>query len=153
MAGEPRAGGNATDPRALRRATVTVRPSGAPLYRLADVLEETGAEAGLVKELEDYGVIKGERRDGEQYYDDTEREIIRAVSELARFGVGGRNLRVFRTSADREAALLEQILAPALRSRNPDRRREAVDQLENLAAIASHLKYLLLVRDLRKITS
>ena len=98
-------------------------------------------------------MIKGERRDGEQFYDDTEREIIRAVAELARFGVGGRNLRVFRTSADREAALLEQILAPALRSRNPERRREAVEALENLAAIASHLKYLLLVRDLRKITS
>ena len=149
-------GGNrqsAPDPRALRRATVAVKREGAPLYRLADVLEETGAEQGLVRELEEYGVIKGERRDGEQFYDDTEREIIRAVAELARFGVGGRNLRVFRTSADREAALIEQILAPALRSRNPDRRREAVEALESLAATASHLKYLLLVRDLRRITS
>ena len=143
----------APDPRALRRATVAVKREGAPLYRLSDVLEETGADQSLVRELEEYGVIKGERRDGEQYYDDTEREIIRAVAELARFGVGGRNLRVFRTSADREAALLEQILAPALRSRNPDRRREAVEALENLAATASHLKYLLLVRDLRRITS
>ena len=61
---------------------------------------------------------------------------MRAVTELKRFGVGGRNLRVFRTSADREAALLEQILAPALRSRNPERRKEAVEALENLAAIA-----------------
>ena len=137
----------------LRRATVAVQSGGGPLYRLGDVIEETGADPKLVKELEEYGVIKGQRRDGETFYDDTEREIIRAVTELARFGVGGRNLRVFRTSADREAALLEQILAPALRSRNPDRRKEAVEALENLAAIASHLKYLLLVRDLRKITS
>ena len=145
--------GQGPDPRALRRASVTVRDKDAALYRLDDVLEETGAEASLVRELEDYGVIKGQRRDGEQFYDDTEKEIIRAVAELARFGVGGRNLRVFRTSADREAALLEQILAPALRSRNPERRREAVEALENLAATASHLKYLLLVRDLRRITS
>ena len=121
------------------------------LYRLDEVLEETGADQALVKELEDFGVIKGERRDGEALYDDTEREIIRAVAELKRFGVGGRNLRVFRTSADREAALLEQILAPALRSRNPERRKEAVEALENLAAIASHLKHLLLIRDLRKL--
>ena len=104
-------------------------------------------------ELEDYGIVAGELRGTVRYYDETEREIIRAVTELARYGVAGRNLRVFRTSADREAALLEQILAPALRSRNPDRRKEAVEALENLAAIASHLKYLLLVRDLRKITS
>ena len=136
--------------RGPRRATVALRGPGS-LYRLDDVLEDTGAELSLVKELEDYGVIKGERRDGEQLYDDTEREIIRAVTELKRFGVGGRNLRVFRTSADREAALLEQILAPALRSRNPERRKEAVEALENLAAIASHLKHLLLIRDLRKL--
>ena len=81
----------------------------------------------------------------------TEREIVRAVTELSRYGVAGRNLRVFRTSAEREAALLQQILAPALRSRNPERRKEAVEALENLAAVTSHLKHLLLVRDLRRI--
>jgi DNA-binding transcriptional MerR regulator len=139
------------DPRALRRSTVALRSPGS-VYPLEEVLEDTGADRGLVKELEDYGVIKGERRDGETVYDDTEREIVRAVTELKRFGVGGRNLRVFRTSADREAALLEQILAPALRSRNPERRKEAVEALENLAAIAAHLKHLLLIRDLRKLT-
>jgi DNA-binding transcriptional MerR regulator len=137
------------DPKALRRATVAGPAES--LYRLDEVLDETGAEPSLVKELEEYGVIRGQRRDGEQLYDETEREIIRAVTELKRYGVGGRNLRVFRTSADREAALLEQILAPALRSRNPERRKEAVEALENLAAIASHLKHLLLIRDLRKI--
>jgi DNA-binding transcriptional MerR regulator len=135
---------------AVRRTSFALRGPGS-LYRLSEVLEETGADQALVKELEDYGVIKGERHDGETLYDDTEREIIRAVGELKRFGVGGRNLRVFRTSADREAALLEQILAPALRSRNPERRKEAVEALENLAAVASHLKHLLLIRDLRKL--
>jgi len=146
----PQGDGQKTDPRSLRRATVEVR-SGGSLYRLGEILEETGADAALVKELEDYGVIKSEKRDGESLYDDTEREIVRAVTELKRFGVGGRNLRVFRTSADREAALLEQILAPALRSRNVERRKEAVQALENLAATASYLKHLLLIRDLRKI--
>ncbi len=145
-------GPGAADGRSPRRATIEGKSSGAR-YRLAEVVEETAAPESLVRELEEFGVIKGERRDGEVLYDDTEREIIRAVGELARFGVGGRNLRVFRTSADREAALLEQILAPALRSRNPERRREAVETLDNLAAVASHLKHLLLVRDLRKIVS
>ena len=144
--------GPAPDPRPLRRANVGVTGGGA-LYRVSDVLEETGAEAKLVSELQEYGVIRGERRDGETFLDDTEREIVRAVTELARFGVAGRNLRVFRTSADRESSLLEQILAPSLRSRNPARRKEALEALENLATIVSHLKYLLLVRDLRKIAS
>jgi DNA-binding transcriptional MerR regulator len=119
------------------------------------VVEETGAEPRLVQELEDFGIVRGETRGagGPRYYDETEREIVRAVTELARYGVAGRNLRVFRTSAEREAALLQQILAPALRSRNPERRKEAIEALENLAAVSSHLKHLLLIRDLRKIAN
>jgi DNA-binding transcriptional MerR regulator len=132
------------------RAAISVRDRGA-LYSLEDVIEETRAEESLVKELEEYGVIKGEVRGGVKYFDETEREIVRAVTELARYGVGGRNLRSFRTSADREAALLQQILAPALRSRNTERRKEALEALENLAAVTTHLKHLLLIRDLRKI--
>jgi DNA-binding transcriptional MerR regulator len=137
-------------PRA-RRASMSVSEQTGALYSLEDVLEETKADAKLVRELEEYGVVKGEMRGGQRYFDETEREIVSAVAELARYGVGGRNLRVFRSSADREASLLQQILAPALRSRNPQRRKEAVEALENLAAVTTHLKHLLLVRDLRKI--
>jgi DNA-binding transcriptional MerR regulator len=140
------------DARNMRRALVTVRDPGA-LYSLEDVVEETGANPMLVRELVDFGVIKGESRGGARYYDETEREIVRAVSELARYGVGGRNLRVFRSSADREAQLLQSILAPALRSRNPERRLEAIEALENLASVTTHLKHLLLIRDLRKIVT
>jgi DNA-binding transcriptional MerR regulator len=140
------------DGRSLRRATVTVRDPGS-LYSLEDVVEDTGADPKLVRELVDFGVIKGEARSGVRYFDETEREIVRAVSELARYGVGGRNLRVFRSSADREAQLLQSILAPALRSRNPDRRKEAIEALENLASVTTHLKHLLLIRDLRKIAT
>jgi DNA-binding transcriptional MerR regulator len=143
---------SAAESRRRWRPNVSVTDSNS-YFTLEDVIEETKADPKLVAELEEYGVIKGELRNGRRYYDDTEREIVRAVTELARYGVGGRNLRVFRSSADREANLLQQILAPALRSRNPQRRKEAVEALENLAAVATHLKHLLLVRDLRKIAN
>ncbi|MGI8427771.1 MAG: transcriptional regulator FtsR [Solirubrobacteraceae bacterium] len=138
--------------RSRRRAMVSSK-GPAVLYSLEDVVQETGADPKLVRELVEFGVIKGESRGGVRCYDETEREIIRAVSELARYGVGGRNLRVFRSSADREAQLLQSILAPALRSRNPERRKEAVEALENLASVTTHLKHLLLIRDLRKIVT
>jgi DNA-binding transcriptional MerR regulator len=147
----PAPGRAARDGMRAWRPSVSVRESSGALYSMDDVLEETKAEGKLVRELEEYGVVKGEMRGGMRYFDETEREIIAAVAELARYGVGGRNLRVFRSSADREANLLQQILAPALRSRNPQRRKEAVEALENLAAVATHLKHLLLIRDLRKI--
>jgi DNA-binding transcriptional MerR regulator len=145
---EPPPGG---DSRAAKRATFSLRETGAT-YTLEEVLEETGAEARLVTELEEWGLVVATKgSDGIKLYDQTDREIVRAVRELARYGVAGRNLRVFKTSAEREAALLQQILAPSLRSRNPERRKEGIEALENLAAVASHLKHLLLVKDLRKI--
>ncbi|MGV1047880.1 MAG: MerR family transcriptional regulator [Solirubrobacterales bacterium] len=118
---------------------------------LEEVVEETGAREELVGELENFGIVQPERRDGKTVYDETDREIVRAANELSRVGVGARNLRVFRSSADREAQLLEALLGPSLRSRNPERRKEALQSLESLAATVSHLKHLLLVRDLRRL--
>ena len=134
---------------AVRRA-ILVDTSRAYLT-LAEIVEETGAREELISELENYGIVQPEKREGKTVYDETDREIIRAANELSRVGVGARNLRVFRSSADREAQLLEALLGPSLRSRNPERRKEALESLESLAATVSHLKHLLLVRDLRRL--
>jgi DNA-binding transcriptional MerR regulator len=134
---------------AVRRA-ILVNTSSAYLT-LEEVIEETGARTELIAELENFGIVQPEKRDGKTVYDETDREIVRTANELSRVGVGARNLRVFRSSADREANLLEALLGPSLRSRNPERRKEALESLESLAATVSHLKHLLLVRDLRRL--
>jgi DNA-binding transcriptional MerR regulator len=134
---------------AVRRAILV--DTSRTYLSLEEVLEETGAREELVAELEGFGIVQPEKREGRTVYDETDREIVRAANELSRVGVGARNLRVFRSSADREAQLLEALLGPSLRSRNPERRKEALQSLESLAATVSHLKHLLLVRDLRRL--
>lgn len=134
---------------AVRRA-ILVNTSSAYLT-LDEVIEETGARSELISELENFGIVQPSQRDGRTVYDETDREIVRAANELSRVGVAARNLRVFRSSADREANLLEALLGPSLRSRNPERRKEALESLESLAATVGHLKHLLLVRDLRRL--
>jgi DNA-binding transcriptional MerR regulator len=134
---------------AVRRA-ILVNTSSAYMTR-DEVVEETGAREELIAGLENFGIVQPDQRDGKSLYDETDREIVRAANELSRVGVGARNLRVFRSSADREANLLEALLGPSLRSRNPERRKEALESLESLAATVSHLKHLLLVRDLRRL--
>lgn len=134
---------------AVRRA-ILVNTSSAYLT-LDEVIEETGARAELIAELENFGIVQPSQREGKTVYDETDREIVRAANELSRVGVAARNLRVFRSSADREANLLEALLGPSLRSRNPERRKEALESLESLAATVGHLKHLLLVRDLRRL--
>jgi DNA-binding transcriptional MerR regulator len=146
LAGDGERKGNAG---AVRRA-ILVDTSRAYLT-MEEIIEETGAREELIAELENYGIVQPEKREGRTVYDETDREIVRAAGELSRVGVGARNLRVFRSSADREANLLEALLGPSLRSRNPERRKEALQSLESLAATVSHLKHLLLVRDLRRL--
>ena len=145
--------GDATDRKAnggaVRRAILV--DTSRTYLSIEEIVEETGAREELVHELESFGIVKPEKREGRTVYDETDREIVRSANELSRVGVGARNLRVFRSSADREAQLLEALLGPSLRSRNPERRKEALQSLESLAATVSHLKHLLLVRDLRRL--
>jgi DNA-binding transcriptional MerR regulator len=137
---------------ASRRRATTIEPGKASRMTADEMVDETGVGGDLIKELEDWRLIQPETIEGEKYYDDTDLEIVKACAELARFGVGGRNLKVLRTAADREAALLEAVVGPALRSSNHNRRREAIENLESLAAACNNLTHMLLVRDLRKLT-
>jgi DNA-binding transcriptional MerR regulator len=140
-------GGNAS----LRRAGSVDAAKGSR-FDLEGLVDQTGVAPDLIADLEEWRIVQPETVDGQRLYDDTDLEIVKACGELARFGVAGRNLRVLRTAADREASLLEQVVGPALRSSNQSRRREAVENLEALAATCSNLTHLLLVRDLRKLT-
>ncbi len=135
----------------LRRAASVDAGKGARLT-LEELVDETGVAPDLIKDLEDWRLVQPGKLEGTKVYDDTDREIVKACSELARFGVGGRNLKVLRTTADRQAVLLEAVVGPGLRSSNHNARQEAMENLESLAAACSNLTHMLLVRDLRKLT-
>jgi hypothetical protein len=135
----------------LRRAASVEAGRGTRLT-LEDLVDQTGVGADLIKDLEEWRLVQPGKVDGTKVYDDTDREVVKACAELARVGVGGRNLKVLRTATDREAVLLEAVVGPGLRSSNHNRRQEAIENLESLAAACSNLTHMLLVRDLRKLT-
>jgi len=111
-----------------------------------DIARETGAGADLVRSLHEYG-LAGDASG----YDENDREIAKAAAELASYGVEPRHMRLFRVAAEREAGLLEQLVATGLRSKHPDRRREATERLESLAALAAHMHQLMLIAELRRV--
>jgi DNA-binding transcriptional MerR regulator len=120
---------------------------------LADLCDRAAITPELARELEEYGLLQPRREGGEKLYPAGDVEIAIACSKLSRFGISPRHLRTFRTAADREAGLLEQLVAPSLRSRNPDRREAAVQQLQTLAEVAQELSQLLFWRDLRQVAA
>lgn len=56
--------------------------------------------------------------DAEGYYDDAQLAVARAAAALAAYGVEARHLRSFRTAAEREVGLVDQVLGP-LAHRDP----------------------------------
>jgi len=115
--------------------------------------ERAGIDAALARELEEFGLLNPRIEAGERVYTQTEAEIAETCGRLARFGIAPRHLRTFRTSADREAGMLEALVAPALRSRNPERRRQGAEDLRQLAELAQDLAQRLFWRNVRRFVS
>jgi DNA-binding transcriptional MerR regulator len=113
------------------------------------ICSRSGASRDFVRELEDFGLLQPCLEGGERLYPERDVDVVAACFRLARYGIEPRNLRSFRAGADREAGLLEQIVAPALRSRNPERRQGGLEDLEALAALSQELSQLLFWRALR----
>jgi DNA-binding transcriptional MerR regulator len=117
---------------------------------LEELCERAGITHDLARELEEFGLLAPRTEDRQKRYAEADAEIAAACGRLARYGIAARHLRTFRTGADRQASLLEAVVAPALRSRNAERRQEGLRELEALADAAQELTQLLFVRDLRE---
>lgn len=116
-----------------------------------ELCTRAGVSPEFARQLEEYGLLSARIDAGERLYRESEADIALACGRIARHGIDARHLRAFRTAAGRQSALLEQLVAPALRSRNPERRNAALEDLEVLAAAAHELAQLLLTRDLRDV--
>jgi DNA-binding transcriptional MerR regulator len=120
---------------------------------LGELCERAAITPELARELEDYGLLQPRREGSEKLYPSADVEVAVACAKLSRYGISARHLRSFRTAADRKASLLEQLVAPSLRSRNPERRQAGIQELQTLAELAQELSQLLFWRDLRQLAS
>ena len=120
---------------------------------LGELCERAGVTAAFARELEEYGLIESRVDGGDRVYAEGDADVAAVCAKLARFGVDARHLRTFRTAANRETGLLSAIVAPALRSRNPERRQSGLEDLELLAVLAQELSQLLFWRALRGVAS
>ncbi len=117
----------------------------------SELCERASVAPDFLRALEEFGVVVSRTESGERLYRESEADIAAASARLARFGIDARHVRTFLTAAGRQAALVEQLVSPGLRSRNPERRKSAFEDLEALAGVAQELSHLLLLRDLRTV--
>ncbi|MCX4774048.1 MerR family regulatory protein [Streptomyces sp. ADI92-24] len=85
---------------------------------------------------ESYGLVVPTADGG---YDAETVTVARLVADLGRFGLEPRHLRAMRAAADREAGLIEQVVAPLRRHRNPQTRAHAEATAKELAELSVRL--------------
>lgn len=117
----------------------------------SESLEITGVSEDFLHTLAEFHLFEGRGPTGEPVLTDTELEVVRICHVLAAHGVEPRNLRVLRSSAEREAALLAQVAAPSLRSAHEERRREGERLLADLGSLMARLLDLLLYKELARL--
>lgn len=115
-----------------------VDPEGPSDLRLgrAELLAATGADEDELGQWESYGLVEAGQDGG---YDAEAVGIGRLIMDLGRFGLEPRHLRAVKAAADREAGLVEQIVAPLRKHRNPQTRTHAETTARELAALSVRL--------------
>jgi DNA-binding transcriptional MerR regulator len=151
--------------RVIRQQLATSVPKGKRRRRAALAseeeqeltLDELCARAGIapaaVRDLEGFGLLQPATGRGGRRYRESDVEIAALCTQLAGYGMTARHLRTFQTSAERNAALLGQVTAPALHGRNLERRQAGLEDLRSLGELAQELSQLLLWRSLRRVAA
>jgi DNA-binding transcriptional MerR regulator len=123
----------------LRRDSL--RLSRNELLKIAEISED------LLVELEQFGLITP--RPGTGHFDTDALVIATTARELAEFGLEPRHLRAFKTAADREVGLVEQVVAPQKRGRDAAARGRAEETVSEIAALSVRLHATLVKAGLR----
>ncbi len=144
-------GSSARLPRALAAAGTPDVPqfAGTPAVRMtrAELLSSSGLDQGQLRELEQFGLIQA----GPGGYFDADAAILaNTVGELIEAGMEPRHLRPFRIAADREAALVSQLVSAQARQKNPDARERAEHTAAQLANTVMRLHALLVKSGIRR---
>ncbi|MEX2457717.1 MAG: MerR family transcriptional regulator [Actinomycetota bacterium] len=117
---------------------------------IEELSSATGVDADLIRELESFGLLKGQGDNGARYYDGDDLVVLSIVKDFFKYGVEPRHLTMYRHFAEREASFFEAIVLPVLRQRNPDARKAATESLGDLARLSRKLKQALLSSNLRQ---
>lgn len=107
----------------------------AELLDAADLEDSTSGE-DLLASLEAFGMVSA---DSSGYFDADDLDVVRTAGGLAAFGIEARHLRAFRTAADRELGLVEQVVTPLRRQRGPGSPARADEVAREISSLCVRL--------------
>jgi DNA-binding transcriptional MerR regulator len=117
-----------------------------------ELVAASGLTAAQLREVERYGLVVGRPVGRTTYYDDEGLVIARLVAGFLRFGIEPRHVRMYRTAAEREAGVFEQVILPLVKQRNPQARAQALATLSELTQLGNGMRDAMMRQALRAYT-
>jgi DNA-binding transcriptional MerR regulator len=131
--------------------TATAVPTLLPgvLLEARELCSMSGITSAQLADLVSYGVLAADSPGEPPLYNEDALEIASNAKRFLDAGVDARHLRGWRVAAEREAGLLDQLVQPLLRQRNPEARAQALQQLVELEAVGGRLRSAMMREALR----
>jgi hypothetical protein len=116
--------------------------------------EELCAASGLSEAelagLQGFGLIEAFMVAGIPTFDEDALTVANLAADFRKYGIEARHLRPYRNAVDREMGLIEQVIIPLLRQRNPESRQRAVEAADELGALGQTMRATLMRAALRR---
>ncbi len=139
-----------------RRATGPAKPiltpdmvTGASLT-CDELCSASGLSEAELAGLQSFGLIEPVIVAGIPTFDEDALTVANLAADFRKFGIEPRHLRMYRTGVDREIGLIEQVIIPLLRQRNPESRQRATRAAEELGTLGQTMRATLLRSALRR---
>ena len=100
-----------------------------------ELVKASGITDAALTELESFGLITISGR----HYDGDALAIAKAVTEMGGFGIEARHLRSFKSAADREIGLIEQVITPLTRQKSAESKARAEEVQKEIASLSIRL--------------
>jgi DNA-binding transcriptional MerR regulator len=100
-----------------------------------ELLKASGLTDTQLVDLESYGFVALRGR----HYDSDALSVAKSVAEMAGFGIETRHLRSFKSAADREIGLIEQVITPIIRQKSADSKARAEEVQKQIASLSVRL--------------
>ena len=125
-----------------------VRVAGAVPVSLDLAPSRLGLSQDTVRELIEYGIVAPREGAEGKYFATGDMKVLAIAKEFFRYGVEARHLRMFTQFVGREASFIEQIIRPQLMHKDPNTKRSAIKDLENLMGLSQMFSAALLAEAL-----
>jgi DNA-binding transcriptional MerR regulator len=116
----------------------------------AELLEQSGVDGATLDELESYGLVTPRVLGQQVVYEPQASVVAEVAAAFVALGIEVRHLKSWRTSAEREAGLFEQRIAPLLRQRNPQAREQSIEILDQLVQLGGRMRAAMVEQALRQ---